>query len=84
MNDRILQELRAMAARLPCSSAYAGAPACGTTTCEKARLEALEYALRTGMDMSAARSAASAAYVLMADVLIELLEASPGPTETPL
>jgi hypothetical protein len=60
MNDRILQELRAMAQRLPCSSDDAGAPECGTTTCEKARLEALEYALRTGMDISWLRPFAGA------------------------
>jgi hypothetical protein len=44
MNE-LLDQLRGIAARMPCSSDYPGAPECGTTSCDKMRLEAIISAL---------------------------------------
>lgn len=52
MSPEVIAELKAIAARMPCSSDYPGASECGTTTCEKARLEAIADGLLHGADIS--------------------------------
>lgn len=51
--NSIVEELKAMAARMRCSSDHPDvAHECGTTTCEKARLEAIADGLLYGADIS--------------------------------